>query len=443
MTILFANPPWWSIDRDSNGPFIRGGIRAGSRWPFTRRSQYMPDRFLFGTYMPFPFFLASAAAYVKRFEDYVEIRDSIARGESYESFFRYVEELKPTHLVVESGAAALEHDMALLAEVKSRLPYIRIALAGPIARSAFEAKKPDGPVDTWMLGEYEKNSLKFAQGARGLLDFNLLTREEMNELPHPLFDEEVALNYWDACPQGQQAPHLQLFTSRGCPYRCCFCAWPANMTGNDPDGTQARTVRFHSPEWVEGFIRAFLARHPETRSIYIDDDTFNLNDAHVLKICAVMKRIGLPWSAMCRADTSRPETWKAMREAGCFGVKLGFESGSQRVVDQIVNKRLDLKAAAQTAHWLRNNLGMSVHGTFTIGLPGETEAEKGQTRTFIDQLYRDGALDTHQLSGTAEIEGTPLATLRSAGHLAAYPGAKMDENYHRDPDGQHKSEAAR
>src|SRR6185369_14245538 len=64
MTILFSNPPMWQIERAGEQQFLRGGIRAGSRWPFTRRSPYKPDEFRFGSYMPYPFFLGSAAAYV-------------------------------------------------------------------------------------------------------------------------------------------------------------------------------------------------------------------------------------------------------------------------------------------------------------------------------------------------------------------------------------------
>ncbi len=291
-----------------------------------------------------------------------------------------------------------------------------------------------------MQGEYEKSSLKFVRdGAFGLMDFDMLTTEEMNALPFPIFDEQAALNYWDACPKGQRAPHLQLFTSRGCVYKCSFCAWPAVMTGNDPDGTKARMVRFHSPEWVEAFIRDFLKRYPETQSIYLDDDTFNLRDSHVLAIGAVMKRIGLPWSAMCRADSSKRETWQAMKDAGCFGVKLGFESGSQRVVDEIINKKLDLKEAAETARWLRS-IGMTVHGTFTVGLPGETDAERDDTIAFIDHLYKTGALDTHQLSGTATIEGTPLDAIARGQSLKVYPGAVADSNFEMSHDGQRKAE---
>jgi radical SAM superfamily enzyme YgiQ (UPF0313 family) len=412
-------------------------------------SGYEPDRFKFGHYLPFPFFLASAAAYAERAVDgehTVILRDSIARGESYKAFFDYVAGLKPDCLIVETGAASYQHDCEVLGHLKRILPNLRIAIAGPTAKTAHEAYASAPSlkcsIDAFLLGEFEKNAVDFIQGARGLLPFQMLTREELHKLPFPMFDEACALNYWDACPTGQQPPHLQLLTSRGCPYKCCFCAWPATMTGNDPDGTQPRSVRFYSPEWVEAFIRERIAKAQAAgtplRSVYLDDDTFNLSDKHTFAICEVMKRIGLPWSAMCRADTSSPEAWQAMKDAGCFGVKLGIESISQRVVDEIVNKRLDVAKALETAKWLRS-IGMSVHLTLTVGLPGETDAEKQATIDFARTCQRDGFCDTYQLSGTATIEGTPLDTLAKGESLKAYPGAQA-AGFVRDADGVHKIE---
>jgi radical SAM superfamily enzyme YgiQ (UPF0313 family) len=190
-------------------------------------------------------------------------------------------------------------------------------------------------------------------------------------------------------------------------------------------------------------MSAFLADAIERynfRSIYDDSDTFNLVQKHTVEMCEVYRATGLPWSAMCRADTIDRETWQLMRDSGCFGVKIGFESGAQRVLDEIVNKRLDLEKAADTARFLRS-IGMQVHGTFTVGLPGERPEEAKQTVRFIEQLYASNALTSHQLSGTAEIEGTPLATLRERGHLDAYRGAVIDQNYVRSSDGQAKIEA--
>lgn len=451
MKVAFLNPPWWSeaVHKDQGtgciSGLLRGGIRAGSRWPFTRNSPYPADGFRHGSYIPYPFFLGAAAGWVKRAmpDATVYVRDSIARGESYGKFFDWLENDKPDYAVIETGAAAADHDLKLISIMRKAVPGIKVAIAWPVAATLFK----DGggtQADAYLQGEYEHPAVKFVGGERGLLQYQLLTKEELHEVPFPLFDEEVALHYWDACPKGQEHPQLQLFSSRGCPFKCCFCAWPAAMTGHDPDGKSPRSVRFYSPKWIEYFIlhrveKALRAGTP-LKTIYFDDDTFNLVDKHVLEVCEVMQRIKLPWFAMCRADTSKKETWLAMKAAGCKGVKLGFESGSQRVIDEIVNKRLDLKEAGETAIWLREQ-GFTVHGTFTVGLPGETAEEQKRTVEFIGELYERGALDTHQLSGTAEISGTPLHTLRVGNQaLEKFPGAKITDDYHANPDGELKRE---
>ena len=90
-------------------------------------------------------------------------------------------------------------------------------------------------------------------GAQGIIKHNLLSKKEMNDAPFPWFDEEHAYRYWDANPRGQQMPQAQVWSSRGCPYKCIFCVWPATMTGNDPDGASRRTVRHYTPEYMEAF----------------------------------------------------------------------------------------------------------------------------------------------------------------------------------------------
>jgi radical SAM superfamily enzyme YgiQ (UPF0313 family) len=429
--VIFSNPPWWAHSPDG----LRRGIRAGSRWPFTRAAEYPPDQRVFGGYYPFPFFLGFAASYAQEALPGVEIelRDSITRGESYESYLEHLRAMQPDYLVIESATTSLPHDMQLIRVIKDFLPKLRVVLTGP-----GNDKVPDG-VHAVVQGEYEQGVLRVLDGESGLIAHDLLDLDDMNAAPVPMVDESAAAYYWDGCPQGQIAPQLQIWASRGCPYKCCFCVWPATMTGNDPDGSRARRPRFYSGEYVEHWISSYRARH-KVASVYFDDDTFNLSDKHTLEICEVMRRVKLPWSAMCRADTSAPEVWREMKHSGCFGVKIGFESGVQRVIDQIVNKRLDLKKAEATAHFL-HEIGMTVHGTFTVGLPGETVAESKQTVGFISRLLQEGAIDTYQLSGTAEISGTPLANMRQGEALKAYPGAVKDSGYTASADGQKKIEA--
>jgi len=438
MRVLFSNPPWWQEVKEvmgADGCLHRvqtGGVRAGSRWPHTRMSPRTPDNFVFGAYLPYPFFMGYAATYLaQKTQADVVFRDSIALAESYQSYFRFLESNRFDYIFVESATPSWDHDGRLIRKIHSYAPDAKIVLTGPIASNAAKLME-DFPIHAAIHGEYEKGSVKVVDGASGILDFDLLTAEEMNAAPFPFFDELHAYRYCDSSPKGQIFPHAQVWSSRGCPYKCIFCVWPATMTGNDPDGTGKRTVRHYSADYMEAYLRELVDRY-KYKSIYFDDDTFNLGDAHVERMCGVMSKIGLPWAAMCRADTIKSETWRLMKETGCFGVKLGFESGNQEVVDKIVNKRLDLAKAKQVVFDLKK-LGMTVHGTFTIGLPGETEAQMEDTRRLIREL----PFDTHQLSGCAEIEGTPLASLAAKGHLDRYTGAKMDAGYTRNSDGSRK-----
>jgi radical SAM superfamily enzyme YgiQ (UPF0313 family) len=277
--------------------------------------------------------------------------------------------------------------------------------------------------------------VRVLEGASGLIDFDLLSLEEMNAAPFPYYDATIAHRYLDTNPRGVQFPQAQVWSSRGCPYKCIFCVWPATMTGNDPDGTSKRTVRHYSADYMEAFLSELIGKYGH-KSVYFDDDTFNLGDRHVERMCAVMRKLNVPWAAMCRADTSRLELWGEMKASGCYGVKVGFESGSQEVIDTIVNKRLNLEQARAAVAEIKR-VGLTVHGTFTYGLPGETPEQMRETRRYAESLK----LDTRQESGCAEIEGTPLHTLQTTGTLARYSGARLDgEDYVRETDGRVKLE---
>lgn len=436
--VLFANLPWWSGRDGRKSRWLsddrpwRRGVRAGSRWPFTYAGISAPDAPKFGDYLPYPFFMGYAATYVERNAGVkTTLRDSIALGESYKSFEKYLKSQKFDWIVVESATPSWEHDREQIRRIAA-LTGAKIIVAGPIATLG-ERVLEQTPAAAVVKGEYEKNILKVINGATGVLAHDLLTIDEMNEAPFPYFDVLTAHNYYDPNPIGQVFPHAQVWASRGCPYKCIFCVWPATMTGNDPDGDSRRTVRHYTKDYMRAFLKEIVTRYG-FKSIYFDDDTFNLGTRHVEAMCEVMREIGLPWSAMCRADTIKFETWLLMKKSGCFGVKLGFESGSQYVVDQIVNKHLDLAYAGEVVRKLKE-IGMTVHGTFTYGLPGETPEQMRETKSYISSL----PFDTIQESGTADIEGTPLSSLAMKGALAKFPGAKIDANYNRQNDGNVKA----
>ena len=436
MRILFSNFPWWS--QGEHGEW-RAGIRAGSRWPFTVGTNSRPDIPAAHEYLPYPMFMGFAASWCQRaFPDAeVIMRDSLARRESYDTYLQYIAATKPDFVVVETATPSWAHDKHVCKLINEASPQTDIIITGTITTTRGHEITELGYAA--VQGEYEKGVVRAINGEWGIIPHDLMTAEEMNAAPYPMYDEQYALTYYDACPTGQLQPELTVWTSRGCPFKCCFCAWPAVMTNNDPDGASVRKVRFYSPEYVEGWIRHRLEKNPFIKSIRLDDDTMNLGDKHTLGIAEAMKRISLPWSAMCRADTINLGTWDAMQEAGCFGVKIGMESGSQTVIDTIVNKKLNLQDIEARILPYLQGIGLKVHTTWTVGLPGETPAQAQETVAMIQRLYDKGLHQTNQLSGTATIEGTPLDHIAQGETLKAYPGATR-EGFSVTGDGQAKVE---
>jgi len=442
MTIAFLNPPWFAHEPTGkpNEVRLRRGIRAGSRWPFSVMATHAPGtanlQHVLGQYVPAPIFLQSAAAWVQRAipAANVILRDSIARYESYDEFDAWWQKTAPDAVIIETGSAALEHDLRYVKAMKASNAKVRIAVAGPPARELSHRKEWVDAVDAFLLGEYEKPATRFANGERGVLDFDFVSKAELATAPLMMMDEDAWFVYADANPKGASWPELQMWASRGCNYRCSFCSFPATMTNDDPYGENPRKIRFISPEWVEKFILHRMALAVKAgvplKSIRFDDDTANSWDKHTLAICAVMRKIGLPWSMMCRADTSSRAVWQEMKDSGCFGVKIGFESGSDRIVNQVVGKNLDLKEAEETCRFLRR-IGMEVHTTWQINAPTETPEERQSTMDIIQRFYDQDIHSSHQLSGMATLDGTPLAN--------AHP-ENTDPNFRVDPDGAHKVE---
>lgn len=430
--IRFINPPWFGKAADGT---LMKGVRAGSRWPaqYPARSKADAIPWVEGHYCPFPFFLAYAASYTaKNTGADVGIRDSIALHESYGAFYRYLAAEMPDLVFIESGTPCWDHDAKVITRMHEQFPTIRIAVCGPIAHPAAgklaEILSLPGVVAA-IAGEYEKGSARVANGQTGAIPYEALTKDEMNAAPFPMFDPATAWRYRDDCPLSPIMPHAQVWSSRGCLYRCNFCSWPATMTNDSPDGEGRRTVRHYTAEYMEAFLTEIVAKH-RFKSIYFDDDTFNLGTRHVENMCGVMRKLRLPWSAMCRADGIPQETWKLMRDSGCYGVKIGFESGNQHIVNDVVGKHLDLKEARQTVIHLRS-LGITVHGTFTFGHPGETMDQVKETIAYRDSM----PLNTWQESGTALLGATPLDAADKRGEIGA--------DFTRDLDGQHKVEQIR
>jgi anaerobic magnesium-protoporphyrin IX monomethyl ester cyclase len=380
--VLLVNPPW-----RVNG---RCGVRAGSRWPHIK--DHTED-----AYLPFPFFLAYTASVLLKQGISVRIVDAIAENMEPDEFIDLVDELEPALLIAEVSTPSLSHDLDILRKIRKK--GINIALCG----LDFNIRQPgflreNGFVDFVMVGEYEYTSLELFDSIKSGKGFEkiqgLIFREngaikinptralinDLDALPWPLRDQLPMERYIDA-PGGIPLPSVQMWASRGCPFQCTFCAWPQLMYGGN-------CYRMREPKAIVDEME-YLIKERNFKSVYFDDDSFNINKKNVLDFCKELniRRISVPWAVMARADTMDEEMLTHMRREGLCAVKYGVESAQQELVDN-VRKNINLKQAERIIYFTKS-LGIKMHLTFAFGLPGETEQTVKKTIDYAIKLDPD------------------------------------------------------
>lgn len=380
MRILISNPPWFVPIGALKSKALRVGIRAGSRWPYTRKTH--------GQYFPFPFNMAYADAYLKKKGFNTVLRDSILLSDEYSEFFKLASDFD--YVIMETSAASWENDLYVLKKVSKHSKVILVGMHATVfADKLIELKE----VFAVLRGEYERNLYScLMEKTGGVYDFD--EWEDIDDAPFPTRDENSYLCRESACPKVKY-PMLVTWASRGCPYKCSFCY--TNIFH------QKNRYRSHSPERVEAELKDALKKLPKFQYIHFDDDTFNIGDERIREISKVLKKIGLPWGCMCRTDTCSLRTFEIMRESGCVEVKVGIESGSQRIINEIINKSLNLEDVKRIVKELKK-MGLYVWGSFMRGFPTETPAEVQMTDNIIKELECGG----RQYSVCGLLSGTEL-----------------------------------
>jgi radical SAM superfamily enzyme YgiQ (UPF0313 family) len=140
---------------------------------------------------------------------------------------------------------------------------------------------------------------------------------------------------------------------------------------------------------------------PYVKEFFFDDDTFNLQKARTIELCAKLKPLKLTWSCTSRVTTDF-ETLKAMKDAGCRLLIVGYESGDQQILKNI-KKGATIERARQFTKDC-HKLGLVVHGDFIMGLPGETRETIKNTIKFAKELD----VETIQVSVAHAFPGTEL-----------------------------------
>ncbi|MGO9992297.1 MAG: hopanoid biosynthesis associated radical SAM protein HpnJ [Steroidobacteraceae bacterium] len=235
------------------------------------------------------------------------------------------------------------------------------------------------------------------RGADGRIVHNLLRAiiENMDELPFvaPVYKRDLKIeNYFIGY---LKHPYVSFYTGRGCRSKCTFCLWPQTVGGH--------RYRVRSAANVLAEVQWIKENMPEVEEIMFDDDTFTdtSNLPRVEEIAAGMGRLGMTWS--CNAKANVPyKTLKVMKDNGLRLLLVGFESGDDQILHNI-KKGLRTDIARRFSSDCRK-LGILVHGTFILGLPGETKETIDKTIKFAKEINPH----TIQVSLAAPYPGTTL-----------------------------------
>ncbi len=319
-------------------------------------------------------------------------------------------------VILHTSTPSFGQDIRTAALIKERNPKIVIGFVG--AKVAVEPDKSlaaSPHIDFVAREEYDFTIVEIAEG-RPLREVDGITWrdadgsfvrnkdraqiEDMDVLPmvSPIYKRDLDLSkYYGGY---QRHPYISFYTGRGCKSRCTFCLWPQTISGH--------RYRHRSVPKVIEEVKYILKEMPEVKEIFFDDDT--LADAHdfVVELSGELAKLGFgkpgfPVTWGCNAKANVPyNVLKAMKEGGCRVLLVGYESGNQQILHNI-KKGLLVKVARQftkDAH----SLGLTIHGTFILGLPGETLETIEETIRYAIELNPH----TIQVSLAAPYPGTFL-----------------------------------
>ena len=183
-----------------------------------------------------------------------------------------------------------------------------------------------------------------------------------------------------------------LMTSRGCPYRCTYCLNHRVIDRYREElgrpVNRLNFFRYRSPEKMIEEIRLVLERYEGIDTFILDDDLFTMNFEHAVAFAEAYRDAGLttPWVVNSHVKRLDPRLARALAEGGCRILKLGIESGSERVRHDVLKRFMSDEDILETVRTAEAH-GLHTSGFVMVGLPGETRAERLET---VDLLARSG-----------------------------------------------------
>jgi hopanoid biosynthesis associated radical SAM protein HpnJ len=406
MRTLFLNPP--SFEGFDGG--------AGSRWPAAREI----ESYWYPVWLCYPAGMLPDSKVIDAPPHKVSIDQTVAMADDFEL------------LVLFTSTPGFDVDVKIAEMMKDTNPKLKVAFVGPpVTVEPEKSLRASKAIDFVVKREFDYQIRDYAMG------------KPLEEIPSVVFrknggfqhnPERGVIENLDELPWVSKVykrdldfrrynvpfllnPYIAFYTTRGCPAQCTFCLWPQTHSGH--------RWRLRSSDDIVNEVRYALEAFPNIKEIFFDDDTFNYRKERTIELCSKLKKLNFTWSCTSRVTTDY-ETLKAMKDAGCRLLIVGYESGDPQIL-----KNIKKGATVDMAERFTSNckkLGLVVHGDFIVGLPGETRESIRKTIEFAKRLDNE----TIQVSIAHPYPGTEFYDYARKNNLISI-GNIVDERGHQLP----------
>jgi radical SAM superfamily enzyme YgiQ (UPF0313 family) len=346
------------------------------------------------SYIHEPLNLGYIAAYLKK-HGYTDVNIHIG---AFEADDKIISDAADSDIVgFTATSPMIKHAKDLAGKIKGANPESLIVLGGAHASVLPENVLQDINIDVVVRGEGELTMLELVQAIERKTSFENIrglsykqggqiihnpTRElimDLDSLPFPARkligqDKFLEIGYKKYGDKG-----AWVFSSRGCPSCCTYCA---------SNGVWTRRWRARSPANIVKEIRELVNEYGVDR-INFADDTFTISKDRVSEFCNYLKKenLNVSWGCNIRANTIDKDLLKIMKDAGCTDVWIGVESGSP-IVLQNIRKGITINQIKNAFMWSKE-VGLKTRAYLMIGSPKESRETIQQTESLVDEIQPD------------------------------------------------------
>ena len=314
---LFLNPP--SFENFDGG--------ASSRWPATREI----ESYWYPVWLAYPAGMLEGSRLLDANPHHVSWAEVTEILKDYE------------FLVLFTSTIGWSGDQRAVEAIKAVHPNLKVAFVGPpVTTDTDKALNECAAIDFVCRREFDYSVVEYANGKplEEILGVSYRVngknvhnpdRPQIEKLDKPdmpwvtdIYKRDLDVTKYNV--PFLLHPYVALYSTRGCPAQCTFCLWPQTLSGH--------AWRKRSTDDVAAEMAHAKQLFPDVKEFFFDDDTFNINGPRTIELCEKLKPLGLTWSCTSRVTTSY-ETLKAMKEAGCRLLIVGFESGDPQILKNI------------------------------------------------------------------------------------------------------------